>query len=291
MSRTALVDADILKYKAGFSSQRTTYQHKSGPQIFSNKTEANEYLKVQAGFDPSKHKIRAWTKEHWIDDDWTIRIVLGTFDSCKEFIDDTIDEIKRQTDSEEVLLCLTQGRTFRDDLAVTVGYKANREGSAKPEYGSDIVEYFKDAYPWVEAVGYEADDLMGMNQTTDTVICSNDKDMRMIPGRHYNFTTNEKFMVTPFEADRWFFIQLLAGDATDNIPGVPGIGMKRAATMVDQYDGDTAELVEAIKEEYCYTYGVMWIETMHEMAGLVWILRKGETPETAGWRKLLDVEK
>jgi hypothetical protein len=282
----ANVDGDILKYKAGFASQRTQYTYVSTGKVFANKTDANEYLQEHKGWQGGPG-VRAWMKDNWKDEEWLEQIVLGTWKECAEFIDDEIENIKFHTGATKVRIFLTPSTTFRHRLAFTAEYKANRSGQPKPEYAEDIVKYLKEKYDAITACDIEADDLLGMCQTTDTILCTNDKDLKMIPGKHFNFTTNQASAVTPYDADKFFLTQLLSGDATDNIPGVPDLTPARAAKIVEDYEGDHLSLIEAIKEQYAYSYGADWKEVMEEQAALLWILRAGESIETAGWRKLL----
>jgi len=74
----------------------------------------------------------------------------------------------------------------------------------------------------------EADDMCAMHQTEDTVICSGDKDLLQIEGWHYNPTKPENgmFEMDSINAARNFYLQLLAGDATDNIYGLGAVPEK-----------------------------------------------------------------
>lgn len=98
--------------------------------------------------------------------------------------------------------------------------------------------------------GYEADDLiatyadMALKAGCDVTVISADKDLMQLirpgvefydPMKDKYFTpedVREKFGVYP---DRVVDVQALAGDSTDNIPGVPGIGLKTAAELVNQF--------------------------------------------------------
>ena len=59
------------------------------------------------------------------------------------------------------------------------------------------------------------------------------EDMKQIPGQLYNLKDPVE-TVTPEDAERWFYLQTMSGDVTDGYSGVPGIGMKRAAVLLDQ---------------------------------------------------------
>ena len=59
------------------------------------------------------------------------------------------------------------------------------------------------------------------------------RDLKTIPGLHCNFDKKVHSEVTPQEAYRFFLKQAMAGDPTDGIPGIPGVGMKTAARRLE----------------------------------------------------------
>lgn len=111
--------------------------------------------------------------------------------------------------------------------------------------------------PCVEIEGYEADDLiatytkLAKEEDMDVIIVSSDKDLMQLVDddvimldtlKNRVFGTSdvvEKFGVTP---DKVVDVQSLAGDSTDNVPGVPGIGIKTAADLINQF-GDLETLL------------------------------------------------
>jgi len=143
-------------------------------------------------------------------------------------------------------------KTFRNDLYED--YKGNR--SEPPE---DLIPQFsiiRDAtkaigLPVVEMEGFEADDLIATYSTIaknikkKVIIISSDKDLMQLvdndiilfdPMKQFWINQEqvfEKFGVYP---DRVIDVQSLAGDSSDNIPGVPGIGVKTAAELINQFD-------------------------------------------------------
>ncbi|GAB4527010.1 MAG: DNA polymerase I [Amphiplicatus sp.] len=154
-------------------------------------------------------------------------------------------------------------KTFRNDLYPE--YKANR-----PEPPEDLVPQFplvRDAtrafnVPCIETEGYEADDIIATyarlveREGGEVVIVSSDKDlMQLVSDRVTLFDTMknrrigraeviEKFGVPP---EKVVEVQALAGDSTDNVPGVPGIGVKTAAQLIEEY-GDLETLLERAGE-------------------------------------------
>jgi hypothetical protein len=102
--------------------------------------------------------------------------------------------------------------------------------------------------------------------------------MKMIKGWHYNFVKQEAFYVDGLAADRWFFTQLLTGDQTDNIQGVPKIGPKTADKLLSAASTPD-KWMEICEAEYKRYYGDdKWQSVLSEMAQLLWILRKRNTP-------------
>ena len=148
--------------------------------------------------------------------------------------------------------------TFRNEIYPD--YKANR--SEPPE---ELVPQFalvREAtkalsLPLIEVPGYEADDIiatyakMANAENRDCLIVSSDKDLMQLvrdgvsmldpmKGRPIGpDEVMEKFGVAP---DRVVDVQSLAGDSTDNVPGVPGIGVKTAAQLITDF-GDLDALL------------------------------------------------
>lgn len=154
-------------------------------------------------------------------------------------------------------------KNFRNDIYAE--YKANR--SETPE---DLIPQFPlireatEAFsiPGIEMEGYEADDLiatyarLAREKGWPVTIVSSDKDLmqlvregvRMMDPMKNKFMGEadviEKFGVTP---DKVVDVQALAGDSVDNVPGVPGIGIKTAAQLITEY-GDLDTLLARAHE-------------------------------------------
>jgi DNA polymerase I len=148
--------------------------------------------------------------------------------------------------------------TFRNKLYPD--YKAHR-----PPAPDDLIPQFpliREAVrafdlPCLEQIGFEADDLIATyarlagERGATTTIVSSDKDlMQLVTDKVVMFDTMkdrrigiaeviEKFGVPP---EKVVEVQALAGDSTDNVPGVPGIGIKTAAQLIVEY-GDLETLL------------------------------------------------
>ena len=168
------------------------------------------------------------------------------------------------TDADHVAVIFDHARkTFRNDIYPD--YKANR--SAPPE---DLIPQFdlvRDAtralnVAAVDLAGYEADDLIAtytrhaLEQGADVTIVSSDKDMMQLvrPGVVMFDAMKEK-LIGPDQVmekfgvgpDKVIEVQALAGDASDNVPGVSGIGVKTAAELINEY-GDLETLLSRASE-------------------------------------------
>ena len=157
----------------------------------------------------------------------------------------------------------TASKSFRNEIYSE--YKANR--SEAPE---DLIPQFSlireatEAFniPYIELKGYEADDIIATysNQASNegwTVdIISSDKDLMQLvndnvkmvdPMKMVNIGREEVFKKFGVYPEKVTDVQALAGDSTDNIPGVPGIGIKTAAELINEY-GDLDTLLGKAEE-------------------------------------------
>jgi DNA polymerase-1 len=80
------------------------------------------------------------------------------------------------------------------------------------------------------------------------VMATIDKDLRQIPGIHYNWKKERVLDVSPRQADYWFYFQVLTGDSTDGYAGCPGIGVRRAERVLEDSDPDPWACVVAAFE-------------------------------------------
>ena len=146
-------------------------------------------------------------------------------------------------------------------------YKANRKDIIKPQYLNDCKQYLIDEYKAIVTDGHEADDALGYNQTKDSVICSIDKDLLMIPGHHYNFVKKEYHEVSELDGLKAFYRQMLIGDSSDNIFGVKGIGKVKAAKLIDHLDNE--------KDMFGLVFGLYNDHNRFEVnSDCLWIMRK-----------------
>ena len=178
---------------------------------------------------------------------------VGAISGFCNMLDKLIKDERENNNLTHLLVIFdASGKTFRNDIYPE--YKANR--SSPPE---DLIPQFPvirkatDAFNvnHVEMLGYEADDLIAsyakaaIDEKMKVTIVSSDKDLMQLVKEDVSMLDTmknrliqkneviEKFGVEPKKV---IDVQSLAGDSIDNIPGVPGIGIKTAALLINEYD-------------------------------------------------------
>jgi 5'-3' exonuclease len=150
------------------------------------------------------------------------------------------------TKAKKCIIYLTGEGNFRDKVAVTLPYKGNRADREKPAHMEHLKRKFLEDFKAIIVNGAEADDGLGIAQTgfrerdKESVICSIDKDLLMIPGKHYNFDKGEFYDIDEETGQRMFYKQMLTGDSTDNIAGIPKVGPVAADYILSGMSVDEA---------------------------------------------------
>ncbi len=142
-------------------------------------------------------------------------------------------------------------KNFRNEIYSE--YKGNRSDAPDDlipqfEYIRKSVEAFN--LPSIELINYEADDLIAtyvekiLDIGAKVTIVSSDKDLMQLykkgvriydPMKNKFINKDDVFNKFGVTAEKVIDVQSLAGDSTDNVPGVPGIGVKTAADLINQY--------------------------------------------------------
>ncbi len=177
-------------------------------------------------------------------------------------------KLSEDMEGENILVVFDAARTtFRN--AIYKEYKANR--SEPPEELVPQFDLIKKATTAIglkslEVENYEADDIIATyvkiakKESIETLVISSDKDLMQLiqdgvslydPMKNIKIGPEavlEKFGVSP---DKVIDVQALAGDSSDNVPGVPGIGVKTASQLINEY-GSLEKLLDnasSIKQE------------------------------------------
>ena len=203
-------------------------------------------------------------------------------DIALERADSLIERIMYETGAGAQECYLTGSNNFRYEINPM--YKADRKDKPRPKWLQDVREHLVVGWGARVSDGNEADDEMGISQCAadDSVICTNDKDLLMIPGQHLNPVTGAHRVVSPHQGMQNFYFQMIMGDPSDNIFGYDG---KKRSKVPKFLEPMIAMLME--QETYndmddyvreLYADQVAWTEdwySRYEMnAACLWIQRK-----------------
>lgn len=214
------------------------------------------------------------------------------FSIASYYVEKLIELILLETGATSYNIYLSGDINFRYN--VYPEYKANRKDTVRPKWLLEAKELLKVSHKATVADGCEADDLLGIAQCSgsDTIICSLDKDLLMIPGNHYSWEisggTPEKRWTKPAsftEQTEWgaikhFYTQLLTGDPSDNIKGAAGIGKVKAKAIIDSCNTEQELFEKAlsaynfVEEEMLMNGKCLWI---WRKEGDIWEFPKFET--------------
>lgn len=169
-------------------------------------------------------------------------------EEAKRLVTDCLHDMREKVESlrgkiDGIILAFTDGVNFRKAILPT--YKANRQGARKPLCYEALRDWLTGEYKSYKRPGLEGDDCLGILATkitlppTEFIIVSFDKDMKTIPGLHYNPSHGDILVVDEATAAFNHMRQTLTGDSTDGYSGCPGIGPKKAdAILLGVTDGN-----------------------------------------------------
>lgn len=257
-----LIDGDVIAYRAGFATEKTKYLT----------TEANG----QNGtvYESAADAKQAGQRDHVL---WS-RKDAQPEDQALLITDVMLKDIRERYAAEKpkVQVFLSGVGNFRYGVATRAEYKGNRAGTAKPVHLKAIREHLVKKGALVSN-GEEADDLIGIAASSSpeaSIVCSIDKDLMQLPGRHYNFVTKEEVRVSPREAAINLYAQALSGDSVDNIPGLPGIGPVKARKLLAECESPYGAW-QVVLEAYAKEFGAeLGYKFALEAASLVYVRRK-----------------
>jgi len=189
--------------------------------------------------------------------------VSGFCSMLFKLLEDSKSKENKQKPTHFAVIFDSARKTFRNEIYSD--YKANR--AEAPDDLAPQFEYIRKSVlafnlPSIELANYEADDLIAtyvdqiLKKGAKVTIVSSDKDLmqlykkdvRIFDPMKNKFITEEdiqkKFGV---DSKKVIDVQALAGDSSDNVPGVPGIGVKTASELINKY-GNLENLLESAHE-------------------------------------------
>ena len=260
-----LIDGDILRYEIGFGAE-------TGWRAITGDSDNND-------FEQYLNKVES----------------IPPFDYVERLLNDRIEYIcERVGATEPPTIYMSRGRCFRHDIATKKPYKGTRRDN-KPWHYNNLTIYLTDVLGAIYAPdSLEADDALAIEHVSSngtTVLCTRDKDLRQVPGMFYSWELGKQPEFGPIQISQagsiqlsedrkkivgtglaFFYSQLLTGDATDNIPGLPGCGPVKAYKILG--DWDEPNMVNVLDYAYEDYYRGKWQEEMLEQGRLLWMTRK-----------------
>lgn len=220
---------------------------------------------------------------------------IHSFNHVASGIDNRVYEILDLFETEEARLYLTGDNNFRFDVAHRKPYKGNRK-QPKPYHLENARVYIRSRFDTQVSDGCEADDLMAIDMTSlrkegkDCILCTIDKDLLQVDGRHYgwegwNFPERPVHLVEGLgylekrgkkvygEGFIFFCYQVLVGDTTDNIPGLPGVGPKGALDALCDAVSDV-QAFKVVRAMYEEKYAENAAQELLEQCQLLWMVRE-----------------
>ncbi len=228
------IDADVLAYETAFGAQKTQYHlHWAGETTsFRDSESCQTYCKAKELDYRALRKAEPDTGAY-------IATSLEVLPEgvCDNILREKVGRIFQTTGASSYTLHLSGSTNYRTTVAVTKPYKGNRD-QPKPIHFAYVQALLRN-HPRIKiSDGCEADDNMAIDCGEGDIIATIDKDLNQVPGRHYDWNKGIRYTVSR-ELGLWYFLrQMLLGDATDNIPGVPGLGEKKADALLDPYRAD-----------------------------------------------------
>ena len=205
-------------------------------------------------------------------------------------IDDFIQSIMDETKADDYKVFINGKDNFRLRYPT---YKANRASMVKPILHHAARDYLVNHHLAIVVDGMETDDALAIEQTLamnndfgyTTVICSIDKDLLQVPGKHYRWPIAhakepkaEHITITYEQGLVNLYRQALTGDKVDNIIGLKGYGPKKAEKLITE-EMSEKEMYETCVEHYLLKERTEQelIDNMHQL-----YMRRREDDE---WRK------
>ena len=247
-SKLVLVDADGLLYIAGAIGETRYYD----VTVEDSSGELKSFHKDSAA------DVKEWLAEH---KDHTLVekelvTIPGPLDHCLQVAKQKLKEIQKRYGKQLEVYVKGDGTNWRDDIATVVPYKANRT-APKPYWLEDVRQYLIHTWGAIEISGKEADDQIATRAyeaSKEYVVCSPDKDLDQIPGTHWNYKKSVEYEISSYEAQFFFWQQVLSGDPADNIKGCWKVGEGKAMAFIEEradlVGGDEALLWQDIVETY-----------------------------------------
>ncbi len=203
-------------------------------------------------------------------DEESERIAIQTMSN---YISEIISDLSEHYTEHQVYL--TGSSNFRTEVAVSQPYKGSRP-ARKPVHKDLLREYMLDTWKAELSDNMEADDCIAMKSTElehKSIICSLDKDFLQIPTKIYDYTKKIMKDIDERFATEWLYRQALMGDRVDNIPGIHGVGPKKAEKALADWETERELYERCLK---LYEENELDADRLYESLQLLYLLRSAD---------------
>jgi 5'-3' exonuclease len=186
-----------------------------------------------------------------------------TLEEGKSKFNTTFTDITNSLFTKDYVMAMGGPDNYRIDLYSEYKRSASRvkSKSNKPDWFDDLKSWTVEFYDGcIITDNCEADDMVRIwaveakKANIQHCVVTIDKDLDCIPGTHYNPRTKQIYQIDKEWADYFYWKQLLMGDSVDNIPGIYGIGPKKAEGILKGAK-NKKERIKRICREYHDAYG------------------------------------
>lgn len=162
---------------------------------------------------------------------------------ASEIVDNMITAVRKEHKIPKRIkprMLLTGQRNYRYHIAKIRPYKGNRDALTRPMHYAAIREYLIEHHNAEVIEGHEADDEASIAMWAaqrnyhKAVLISQDKDLDQAPGFHFDPVKKVHYVVSSTDAELAFWVQVICGDTTDNIPGCYKVGRVKAEKLISE---------------------------------------------------------
>ena len=154
-------------------------------------------------------------------------------DFMRDYLIKKIEKMKKDTSTNDILLCYSDINNFRSDILKSYKYTRNKGYNTSLE---TIKNTLNSLYENKTIHNLEADDILSYFNSLipeKYIISSTDKDLKQCAGILYNWDKETIETISKTEGDLFFKKQCIIGDSADFYSGIPGIGEKRSIEILE----------------------------------------------------------
>jgi 5'-3' exonuclease len=231
----------------------------------------------------------------------SLAFLHGNKENYKESLRSHIEVLLNKYNTKKYVLILENSKTnFRNKIATTNEYKGQRRTEKSISnikqylpYLSDVFKEIKESYNPVLYNNIENDDAIRIlaNRLKNVIICTNDKDMYCVYGRHHNLKSNKvlyiqkpgtiEFIDNKIHATGLYniYFKILKGSQKENYKGLPGYGDKKVFSLLKNLTTEE-EMQDVCVEHFKLIYGIEYKSKLNEGFRICWILEENNNLET-----------